>query len=180
MTVIGFVGLPGSGKSEAAAVARERGVPVVVMGDVIREECRERGLDPADHHGEVAQRLREEGGEGAIAERTLAHVREHLDDHDTVVVEGIRSDAESDRFADAFGDEFLLVAIEAPFGVRAERVADRGRDNVGEGGESLADRDERERGFGMDDAIADADVTVENTASLAAFRDRIADIIEDT
>ena len=38
MTVIGIVGLPGSGKSEAANVAAEMGVPVVTMGDVIREE----------------------------------------------------------------------------------------------------------------------------------------------
>jgi dephospho-CoA kinase len=54
MTVIGIVGLPGSGKSEAADVAAEMGVPVVTMGDVIRAACRERGLDPATDHGTVA------------------------------------------------------------------------------------------------------------------------------
>ena len=71
MNVIGFVGLPGSGKSEAAAVARELDIPVVTMGDVIRAECRERGLDPATDHGTVAKALREENGPGAIAERSL-------------------------------------------------------------------------------------------------------------
>ncbi|MFB6219774.1 MAG: AAA family ATPase [Halobacteriaceae archaeon] len=174
MTVIGFVGLPGSGKSEAADVAREAGVPVVVMGDVIREACRERGLDPADHHGEVARRLREEEGEAAIAERTLPRVREHLADSDTVVVEGIRSGVEADRFADAL-DDFRLVAITAPYEVRAERIAERGRDNAD--AESLRERDERERGFGMDEAIEAADVTVENTDSLAAFRERIGAVL---
>ena len=59
MNVYGFVGLPGSGKSEAAAVARDLGIPVVTMGDVIRQECRDRGLDPATEHGRVAQALRE-------------------------------------------------------------------------------------------------------------------------
>jgi len=54
MNVIGTVGLPGSGKGEAANVAESAGVPVVVMGDVIREECRDRGLDPAEHHGRMA------------------------------------------------------------------------------------------------------------------------------
>ncbi|MFC6725676.1 AAA family ATPase, partial [Halobium palmae] len=67
MTVIGTVGLPGSGKGEAAAVAREEGLPVVTMGDVIRQECRDRGLDPAEHHGRVATALREEHGQSAIA-----------------------------------------------------------------------------------------------------------------
>jgi len=48
-----------------------------------------------------------------------------------------------------------------------------------EGGEALEARDERERGFGMDDAMARADVVVENADSLEAFHDRIRAIIED-
>ena len=69
MTVIATVGLPGSGKGEAANVAEELDVPVVTMGDVIRAECRDRDLDPATHHGQVAKALREENGPAAIAER---------------------------------------------------------------------------------------------------------------
>jgi dephospho-CoA kinase len=178
MQVIGIVGLPGSGKSEAAAVARDLGVPVVTMGDVIRAECRDRDLDPATHHGEVAQALREAGGPAAIAERSLPLVEDALEDADTVLVDGIRSDAEVDRFEAAFGDDFRLVSIEAPYETRRERIVERGRDAGGdEGGESLRDRDERERGFGMDDAMARADVVVENTGSLAAFHDRVRTLL---
>ncbi len=180
MQVIGLVGLPGSGKSEAAAVAAEQGVPVVTMGDVIRAACRDRGLDPATHHGEVAKALRDEDGPAAIAERSLPVIEEALADHDTVVVDGIRSDVEADRFEAAFGDAFTLVSVEAPFETRAERLDLRGRDATSEaGGESLADRDERELGFGMGEAMADADVTVENTRSLESFRARIRDRLED-
>ena len=39
MKIIGFVGLPGSGKGEASKIARELGLSVVVMGDVIRQEA---------------------------------------------------------------------------------------------------------------------------------------------
>jgi dephospho-CoA kinase len=117
MRVIGTVGLPGSGKGEFAEVAREQGVPVVTMGDVIREACRARGLDPSDHHGEVAQALREEDGPLAIAERTVPRVREAMADEDveTVLVDDRRSGDELDCFRDAFGDDFTLVAIEASF-----------------------------------------------------------------
>jgi len=180
MQVIGIVGLPGSGKSEAAAVAREQGVPVVTMGDVIRAACRERGLDPETHHGEVAQALREEGGPAAVAEASLPHIREALDDADTVLVDGIRSDAEVERFEAAFGDDFRLVSIEAPFETRQDRVTERGRDaDESAGGESLADRDERERGFGMDDAMAQADVVVENTGTLEAFHERVRALLAE-
>jgi dephospho-CoA kinase len=180
MQVIGVVGLPGSGKSEAATVARERGVPVVTMGDVIRQACRDRGLDPADHHGAVAKALREEGGPGAIAERSLPTIEAALDDASTVVVEGIRSDTEVERFESAFGESFTLVAIEAPFDTRVDRVSARGRDTPAEeGGESLDARDERERGFGMDAAIERADVVVENTDSLAAFHKEIRGLLTE-
>ena len=180
MRVIGIVGLPGSGKSEAAAVASDLDIPVVTMGDVIREECRERGRNPATDHGAVAQALREENGPGAIAERSLPLIEAALEDSDTVVVDGIRSDVEVERFEAAFGDDFRLVSIEAPFETRAKRLDLRGRDASGdEGGESLEARDERELEFGMGQAMERADHTLDNTGSLAAFRDRVRTLLEE-
>jgi dephospho-CoA kinase len=176
MRVIGTVGMPGSGKGEFAEVARDRGVPVVTMGDVVRRACRDRGLDPAEHHGEVAQALREEDGPLAIAERSLPMIREHLDEHDTVVVDGLRSGDEAERFEEVFGDSFLLVAIAAPVGVRAERLDLRGRDDTDS--ESIEERDERELGFGMGEAIDRADLTVENAGTLEAFRERAAAVLD--
>ena len=177
MTVIGTVGLPGSGKGEAAEVARERGIPVVTMGDVIRQECRDRGLDPAQHHGEIAQALREENGPAAIAERSLPLIENALGDAETVLVDGLRSGVELDAFRERFGDEFVLVSIEAPFEVRRERIDERGRDDPES--ESLEERDERELGFGMGEAMDRADVTIENTDTLARFREQITILLEE-
>lgn len=179
MRVIGFVGLPGSGKSEAAAVAREQDVPVVTMGDVIRAECRDRGLDPTTDHGQVAKALREENGPDAIAARSLPMIEDALEDSETAVVDGIRSDVEVDRFEGAFGKDFTLVSIEAPFEMRAERLDTRSRDAGEEaGGESLADRDERELEFGMGEAMDRADRVIENTDSLDAFQEKIRTLLE--
>ena len=181
MRVIGIVGLPGSGKSEAAAVAEDEGIPVVTMGDVIRTECHDRGLDPAVHHGEVATNLREENGPGAIAERSLPVIEDRLTEADTVVVDGIRSGTEVDRFQEAFGEDFRLVRVEAPFETRAERLDLRGRDEVsGDDGESLEERDRRELDFGMGEAMERADLTIENTGTLAEFRERVRDLLEDS
>jgi dephospho-CoA kinase len=177
MKVLGTVGLPGSGKGEAAAVAREVGVPVVTMGDVIRQACRDRGLDPSEHHGAVATALREEEGEAAIAERSLPLIEDALDDAEAVLVDGLRSPAEADRFEAAFGDDFVLVSIEAPFETRAERLTNRGRDDSDVDHEALREREERELGFGMGDVMDRADVTVENTGSLDAFQERIRDLL---
>ncbi|MFD1598563.1 AAA family ATPase [Halobellus rarus] len=178
MKVIGTVGLPGSGKGEAAAVAREADVPVVTMGDVIRKACRDRGFDPAEHHGEMARTLREEGGPAAIAEQSLPLIESELEASDAVLVDGLRSDVELDRFREAFGDDFLLVSIEAPFETRAERLLERDRDDSDVDREALRDREERELGFGMGEVMDRADVVVENTDSLSAFRERIRAILD--
>lgn len=179
MRVIGTVGLPGSGKGEAATVAEESGVPVVTMGDVIRNACRARDLDPAEHHGEIAKVLRKENGPDAIAQKSLPQIEEALEVEDTVLVDGIRSGVEVERFEDAFGGDFVLVSIDAPFEVRAKRLGQRGRDRSDEDEESLRERDERELGFGLDRAMARADAVIDNTDSLDAFREQIRALLED-
>ena len=180
MNVIGTVGLPGSGKGEAANVAEAAGIPVVVMGDVIRAECRRRDLDPAEHHGRIAQALREEEGDDAIAARTLPRIREaaaESDRDETVLVDGLRSTVELERFREAFGDDFTLVAIRAPFELRAERLDARGRDDSDSDLEALRERDAREIDLGLGETLERADVEIENTGSLAAFRERIRGVL---
>ena len=176
MAVIGTVGLPGSGKGEFASVADDLDIPVVTMGDVIRAECRRRGLDPADHHGRVARALREEHGPLAVAERSIPVIRDALEESDTVVVDGLRSAAELEQLRSAFGDAFTLVAIEAPSETRAQRIDARGRDNSAR--ETLRQRDERELGFGLGEAIERADRTIENDGSLAAFHEQVNEILQ--
>lgn len=176
MRVIGTVGLAGSGKGEFATVAEELDIPVVTMGDVIRKACRDRGLDPADHHGDVARALRDEDGPAAIAARSLPLIESELETADTVLVDGIRSDVEVDVFEERFGDDFTLVSITAPFEVRAERLEERGRDET-DGREGLRSRDEREREFGLDEAMDRADRTIENTDTLESFRDQVYEVL---
>ncbi|WP_138006905.1 AAA family ATPase [Halalkalirubrum salinum] len=174
MRVVGTVGLPGSGKGEIAAVAAEHDIPVITMGDVIRQACRDRGLDPTEHHGEMAQTLREENGPAAVAERSLPMIEAAIDAHEaeTVLVDGLRSLVEVETFEAAFGDAFTLVSVEAPFDLRAERLADRGRDASDSDLEALRARDARELELGVGEVMDRADVTIENTDTLEAFHDR--------
>ncbi|MDZ5809834.1 AAA family ATPase [Halorubrum sp. AD140] len=179
MNVIGTVGLPGSGKGEAANVAEAAGIPVVVMGDVIRAECRRRGLDPAEHHGRIARALRAEEGDDAIAARTLPLIREAAaeSERDAVLVDGLRSTVELERFREAFGDDFTLVAIHAPFALRAERLDARGRDDSDSDLEALRERDAREIDLGLGATLDRADVEIDNTGTLAEFQARVREVL---
>ena len=180
MRVIGTVGLPGSGKGEAAAVASDLDIPVVTMGDVVRAETGARGLDPYTDHGSVAKALREEEGPAAIATRSLPMIESYLESHDRVLVDGLRSGTEVEAFEERFDDEFVLLSVEAPFDLRAQRLSGRGRDTTeADGGEGLRERDERERGFGMDDAMDRADVRIENTGTLEEFQEAIRSLLTE-
>jgi dephospho-CoA kinase len=180
MRVVAVVGMPASGKSEAAAVARKEGVPVVTMGDVIRDEVQRRGLEPTDENmGRVATELREEEGDDAVARRCVDEIREK--DAPVVLVDGIRGADEAEYFRDEFddGDEFVLVAVEAPFETRLERVRSRGRSDDMTTPEELRQRDERELGYGMGDAIEEADVTVNNDGSLEQFHEEFRALLTE-
>lgn len=179
MTVYATVGYPGSGKGEAANVARRIGVPVVTMGDVIRRECRRRCLPVTeDNLGRVASGLREVEGTDAIAKRALPLVEATHAAYGTVLIDGIRGDVEVDRFRASLGDEFHLIAIEAPFELRLERIRDRGRDETADSVADLKRRDRRERGYGMDRAFEQADKRLDNSGSLEAYQRALIALIK--
>jgi dephospho-CoA kinase len=170
--------MPASGKTEAAEVARDEGVPVVSMGDVIREEVELRGLEPTDENmGRVGVALREKEGDDAVARRCASEIRSK--DSSVVVVDGVRSADEAEYFHEEFGEDFVLVAVEAPFEMRLERVRSRGRSDDVNAAEELRERDERELGYGMGEAIDEADVTIQNNGTLEQFREEFREVLTE-
>src|SRR5690606_22545165 len=155
MRVIGVVGLPASGKGEFSRIAAGMGIPVVAMGDVIREAVRAAGLPETDQTmGSVANALRKEGGMAAIAERSLPAIE--AQDSDVVLVDGIRGDAEVRLFREHF-PEFFLVGVDAPFATRLSRLSARMRNDDVQDAEDLIARDSREISWGLGRALALAD-----------------------
>ncbi|MHC1566563.1 MAG: AAA family ATPase [Candidatus Syntropharchaeia archaeon] len=176
MKIIAFVGLPGSGKTEASRVARELGIPVVVMGDVVREETRRRRLPLTDENvGGVGDDLRKKEGLDVIAKRCIPKIRKLSGE--IVVIEGIRGISEVECFKKEFGSNFELIHIHSPVEMRYERIRSRKRPDDDIDFEAFKRRDERELGWGMDKAIHAASKTVMNDCSLDEFRRRIRDIL---
>ena len=180
MKIIGFVGLPGSGKGEASQIARRLGLAVVVMGDVIRREAARQGLEPCDENlGRIGSELRASEGPTAVARRTLEMAR--ATGKGIVVVDGLRSKEEAEFFR-ANAEDFYLVEICAPAGARMKRLAARGRpDDPGRPGEAdektisschdfgaaaLERREDRELSWGMGEAMKAADLKLRNDGSL--------------
>jgi dephospho-CoA kinase len=167
MKVIGVVGLPASGKSEFSKIAAGMGVPVIVMGDMIRHAVREAGLEPNDSNfGATANRLRAEGGMDAIARLCIPEIRKQS--APLVLVDGIRGDAEVALFRHHFSG-FKLISIDSSFENRLARIAARARSDDFTSAEALRNRDERETEWGLLNALKSADLHITNEGTLENF-----------
>ncbi|HZD43618.1 MAG TPA: dephospho-CoA kinase [Methanomicrobiales archaeon] len=176
MKVIGVVGLPASGKGEFSRIALAMGIPVVVMGDVIRAAVEEAGLPPTDRNlGDTASRIRREEGMDAIARRTIPFIE--AEGSDLVLVDGIRGDAEVETFRQHF-PEFSLIGICCGFETRVQRLYNRGRSDDPKAQEELHRRDEREISWGLARALAQADQTICNEGSMEEFEKAVRNLLE--
>ena len=203
MKIIGFVGLPGSGKGEASKIARQMGLMVLVMGDVIRQEAARQGLEPTDQNlGRIGNALRAAEGPDAVAKRIFEMAL--AAGKDMVVIDGLRSREEADFFR-SHAEEFYLVEVCAPAEARLKWLAARGRpddpgispvdadirginmdlkivsscrDPDGRAAAALEQRECRELGWGMCDAIKIADMKLRNDGSLEELREDVRRLLD--
>jgi dephospho-CoA kinase len=69
--------MPGSGKTTISEIVKEMGIPVIVMGDVVREEARIRGIEPTPKNlGKLMIEMREKMGANVIAKRCVDKIKE--------------------------------------------------------------------------------------------------------
>ena len=176
--MVAVCGMPGSGKGEFAAVLNEANVPIVSMGDMIRAEVRSRGLVEAPHvFGEVAADLRAEHGEDVLAVRLCDRVDELLQDHQLVLIEGLRGTAEDAVFSARWNGDYRTVAINADGELRYQRILQRGRSEDGDRAAFEA-RNERERGWGLETLMRNATDVLVNDVGLDEFHARCSAWLE--
>ncbi|MDI9645146.1 MAG: AAA family ATPase [Archaeoglobales archaeon] len=180
MRIVAFVGYPLSGKTTAAEIARSMGIPVVVMGDVVREEAIKRKLPMNNENlGKIAEELRRKYGKDAIAVLCLPKIRDAGAEKGIVVVDGVRSIEEVERFKKEFGDDFLLIAIECPEEIRLERAKKRMRSDDMLTIDELRARDRREESWGLKDAMEMANYTIENIGDIKDFEEKIKALMSE-
>lgn len=156
--IIGVTGLPASGKNEFAEVAKTMGFKQIVMGDVIRNECRARGLEPTrENCNNIMVLLRKEEGYDVVAKRVLKQIKSLVSSGESyILVDGIRSPQEVDVFKAEFPD-FLIIAIHASPSIRKMRTLRRKRNDDSTSSEAFLLRDKKELEVGIGHVIALAD-----------------------
>jgi dephospho-CoA kinase len=158
--VLALTGMPGSGKSLVVSIAREKGYEIIIMGDVIREETRKRGLAlTPENTGQVMLELRQKEGPATIAERCLPRMaaKKNL----KILIDGVRSLDEVVEFQNHFS-KFTLIALHASPKTRFVRLLKRARPDDPRNWQSFHERDMRELTVGLGNAIAMAENMIIN------------------
>ncbi len=173
--VVGLTGMPGSGKSLVVQSMKEQGFSVVTMGDVIREETAKRGLEPTPQNvGKVMLELRKEGGGGIVAEKCVSKI-EH-NPCPKIVVDGLRSYVEAEVFKQLL-QNFTLVSVHSAPQTRFERLSTRGRSDDPKTWDIFHERDMRELGVGIGNAIALAEYIIINDGAKEEISVKVAEVL---
>lgn len=104
-TILALVGMPGAGKSEAAAYIQTFGIPFVRFGEITDEGLKEKNLLVTPAHEKVyREQLRRELGMAAYAIKAQPKIESLLQIHNVVALDGLYS-----------WEEYVLLKEKYPF-----------------------------------------------------------------
>ncbi len=151
--------MPGAGKSTIAEGLESKGYDIVNMGNAVRAEAKKRNLESTrENLGKLMLELREQNGPGAIAELIKPEIESSSSN--VILVDGVRSNDEI-QVLKKFGNVKLL-AIHASTGIRFDFLQKRGRSDDPKTQKHFEERDNRELGVGISNAIALSDYAISN------------------
>ncbi|WP_112123932.1 AAA family ATPase [Methanosphaera sp. BMS] len=202
MKVYGITGLPGSGKSIISRLAKNEGVHIISMGDIVRKEAEKQNCSS----GVAAVNLRKKYGDNVIAERCVEEIQNHSRDRlnnqgntltriyttknqkqsqrkfkrveqDVYIIEGIRSPFEVNIFRRNFKN-FKVIAIHSSPETRFNRLKRRKRSDDSTDFKTFLERDRRELKFGIGNVIATADFMLINDGPIPIFKNVVRGLID--
>lgn len=123
--VIALVGMPGSGKSEAAAVFVAHGYKSIRFGDITDEGVRQKGL-PLNEVNErmVREELRKQHGMAAYAILNLPRIQDALKQNN-VIIDGLYSWEEYRYLKQELAGNLITVSVWSPPALRYARLTSR-------------------------------------------------------
>jgi len=175
MKILIIVGMPGSGKTTCANIARRMNIFTLTTGDVIRDEIKRRGLEYNEQNDlKVARWFNENGREKLIARR-LAEMIRNAGNPKKIVIEGFRSMQGINELKKILKEkDVTILAIHSSPNIRYEREKKRPRFK-GKGYRMIKMRDRQEIKHGLAEIIAMSDDIIVNNKSLKEFNITVKD-----
>ena len=176
--IYGVTGMPLSGKTLVADFLKDESFSVLDMGDVVRIEMDKRRIG-TERTGEFVNSMREEYGMDAISHLSMPYLEEMMDEKDNIVITGMRSWDEKQKFEDETGEVIEIIGVWTSREERKSRREKRQReeDQVGDG---FHERDLREINNGVGKLMALSDHMIKNNdISKQELREQVKKIVNN-
>lgn len=186
MKVIGLTGTIGSGKDVAREILEKKFTIVSVrLSDLLETNAlKKKGIKITRvMQQNLGNELRQKYGSHILAKIALDLMGKN---NEIKIIDGIRNPGEVDFLKKQFGDDFKLIAIDAPQQVRFERVVKRNRASDPKTWEEFVAVDERDQGKDQPEygqqvrkCIEMADVVIQNDDSMDEFQKKVEDAVKE-
>jgi dephospho-CoA kinase len=173
MKIICITGMPLAGKTLISSFAKELGIPVISMGDKIREIAKRNNINVKDI-GNLIFEIRNKYGKDAIAKQCYEDIKKISSD---VIIDGIRNIEEIEYFSKL--GEVFIIAIFAPRKLRFERALKRKREDDPKNYEEFIQRDLRELNLGIGNVISLADYVIQNDKDVEKAKEAFLNILKE-
>ncbi len=177
-TLLAIVGMPGSGKTEAAQHFKKLGLPVVSFSEIVKKAIERKKLpDTLEVHHNIRQELRDKYGYHAMALLSHKKILEELKKYKLVVLEGMRSWEEYEYLKKEFPKaKIFILALYVDKLKRFNRIKNRKERSElrGEG----RDLDELIQTH-MGPTIAYADFMIKNNFSLEELHHKLDEVYRE-
>jgi len=186
MKVIGLTGTIGSGKDIVREMLEKKLDTVSVrLSDLLETSAlKKMGIKVTrEMQQNLGDDLRQKYGTHVLAKIAIDFMKKN---NDVKVIDGIRNSGEVDFLRQQFGDDFKLIAIDAPQQVRFERIVKRKRPIDPKTWEEFIVADERDQGKDQPEygqqvrkCIEMADLIIQNDGSMEEFKRKVEDAIKE-
>ncbi len=183
--IIGLTGLAGAGKDTVAealedlAAGSGYSVRTLRLSDVLRAELHQRDAEGEESRLALitlGNALRDQYGEGVLAERILGEIHPHA--AHLHLVSGMRTPGEVAALRRAFAGRFVLIGVETVDALRTARILTRAQYH--EDSQPVAGVDQADQDIGIHATLALADVTIRNNGSLDDLKAVVQSFFLDT
>jgi dephospho-CoA kinase len=172
-----FVGMPGSGESEAATYLKEKGMAYIRFGDVTEEGLRRDGLPLTPENERVfREAIRAELGMAAYAIRSEEKLKTLAQEGKPIVIDGLYSWEEYLYLAGRFSRLVVIYVFARPE-VRYERLMKRATRPLTNEEARKRDIAEIEK-LNKSGPIAIADFVIDNSEAMSAFYEKIDAVVD--
>ncbi len=180
VNIVAFVGLCGSGKTEAVNYVVEKGYPRVYFGSIVLDAMTDAGIELNEHNEKkFREELRQREGNDFLVKRIIKQIHDLINaGQHHIVVESMYSWTEYKALIHEFPGVFSVIAIVAKKRLRHHRLSDRPIRPLTQTEANERDWAEIEN-LEKGGPIAIADHFIINNGSLDHLHQQIDDALED-